>query len=80
MTETKKYTLEMTFNGETFKTETEDLKEAFMDMKPDVVHTEGYISIKNGDLFFQRRLDLVRLRKLFNHKETLGVFVDTLLF
>jgi len=73
-----KYTLEMTFNGETFKTETEDLKEAFMDMKPEVVHTEGYISITKDNLVFQRKLDLVKLRKLFSHKETLDVFIDTL--
>ena len=75
-----KYQLELTFNGGTQTKETEDLKEAFMEMKPDVVHTEGYISIKNGDLVFQRKLDLVKLRKLFNNKETLDVFIDTLLF
>ena len=73
------YKLEMTFNGETFKAETDDLKQAFMDMKPDFVHTEGYISINKDGLVFQRSLDLVRLRKLFAHKETLDVFIDTLL-
>ena len=76
----KKYKLELTFNGETFKTETEDLKGAFMSMKPDVVHTEGYITINKDDLVFQRRLDLVKLRKLFASEDTLNIFIDTLLF
>ena len=76
----KKYKLEMTFNGETFEKETDDLKKAFMDMKPDFVLTEGYITIKKDDLVFQRRLDLVKLRKLFASEDTLNIFIDTLIF
>ena len=74
-----KYKLELTFNGETFTKETDDLKKAFMDMKQEAVHTEGYITITNEDSnTFQRRLDLVKLRKLFADKETLDIFIDTL--
>ena len=77
----KKYKLELTFNGETFTKETNDLKKAFMDMKQDFVHTEGYITITNKDNnTFQRRLDLVKLRKLFASEDTLDIFIDTLIF
>ena len=76
-----KYTLELAFNGKTFTKETDDLKEAFRDMKQDFVHTEGYITITNEDLnTFQRRLDLVKLRKLFADPVTLDIFIDTLAF
>jgi len=75
-----KYTLELTFNGETFTKNTDDLKKAFMSMKPEFVHTEGYITISKGDAVFQRKLDLVKLRKLFANPEELDMFVDTLLF
>jgi len=75
-----KYTLELVFNGETFTKETDDLKESFMSMKQDFVHTEGYISITKGELVFQRKLELVKLRKLFANEDELDIFITTLMF
>jgi len=79
----KKYKLELVFNGETFKKRVmskDNLKKAFMSMKQDFVHTEGYIAIAKGELVFQRKLPLVKLRKLFVNPDELDMFIDPLIF
>jgi len=78
-----KYKLELAFNGETFKKSVmskDNLKKAFMAMKPDFVHTEGYVSITQGGLVFQRKLPLIKLRKLFANPDELDMFIDPLIF
>lgn len=78
-----KYKIEMVFNGETFSKTIEDkkdIKEAILSFKPDFVHTEGYINITHGDANFQRKLTLIKLRKLFADPQDLELFTSTLMF
>ncbi len=58
----------MKFNGTTVKKRPKtfaDLEGAIMYLKPDFVHTEMYITIKNGQFVYERKLNLIQGRKLF---------------
>lgn len=58
----------MKFNGITVKKRpktTADLDESVMALKPDFLHTEMYLTVKNGPFLYERRLSLIQGRKMF---------------
>ena len=50
--------LTLQFNGETFKKRPKDLREAILSVKPDVLHTEMYVTLKRGSDIREKRLNL----------------------
>ena len=68
----------MTFNGETFETDTDNLEETILSVKPDVLFTEIYITISNDDFTRDRRQSLEQGKKLFNSDEYREVFLINL--
>lgn len=72
------YQLIMHFNGETFQCWTNNLQISILSFKPVEVHTEGYIKIIKGTNFYERRLPLVNMRKLFNDPQTLEIMLANL--
>ncbi len=75
----KSYTVEMVFNGETFKKKSTDLFNAIESMKPEVCHTEAFITITKGLYVFERRLNLKQLKQLFNNEDVLRAFITNIL-
>jgi hypothetical protein len=73
------YNLKMTFNGETFNKKTKNLRTAIMSLKPDVLHTEAFIVIKNGEYVFERKLNLLQMKKLFNNEDVMNAFMTNII-
>lgn len=74
------YEVELKVNGETFTKTTNDLKRSILSLKPDFIHTEGYWKISKGEQVFERKLDLVTMRKLFADETRLDIFINNLMF
>lgn len=73
------YYLTLNFNGETYKKRPVDVKQAILSLKPAVLLTEMYVTLKKGDDVRERKLNLVQGKKLFNDENFLDVFVMNLL-
>lgn len=74
------YNLTLTFNGETYKKRPKkDIKEAILSTKPDVLHTEVYVTLKDKQDVRERKLSLKEGKKLFNSEDFINVFVMNLL-
>ena len=70
--------LTLQFNGETFKKRPKDLREAILSVKPDVLHTEMYVTLKRGEDVREKRLNLREGRRLFNNSDFMDVFLMNL--
>lgn len=79
ITKTKKYSLELAFNGEVYKTTTNDLEEALLEMKPDQLLTEIYVTARKRKEVAERRLSLQQGKRIFLDDMTRQVFVQNLL-
>lgn len=77
--QTPKYSLKMLFNGEEFNTKTSNLDEAILALKPEVLHTEVYLTAQKGEEVSERRLNLHQAKRLFVDDITRQVFVQNLL-
>ena len=75
----KAYSLEMTFNGETFTSTTDNLDEELKGMKPDLLHTEVYVTVGKGGEVSERRLSRVMAQRVFLDDVTREVFINNLL-
>ena len=74
------YNLTLKFNGETFnKRPKEDIRQAILSVKPSVLLTEMYVTLKKGSDVRERKLNLVQGRKLFNNEDFLDIFIINLL-
>ena len=78
-TKPKVYSLLMTFNGESFTAETNDLDAALKAMKPALLHTESYVTATKGEEVSERRLSRVQTQRMFLDDVTRQVFVNNLL-
>jgi len=75
----KAYSLEATFNGETYTSKTDDLGEALLKMKPAQLHTEIYVTAKKGEEVSERRLSLTQGKRVFIDDIVRQVFIQNLL-
>ena len=73
------YSLEMTFNGESITVETDDVDSALKAMKPELLHTESYVTVRKGEFMAERRLSRVQTQRVFLDDVTRQVFVQNLL-
>lgn len=76
----QKYRVTLQFNGEEFDIKTNNLIEAITAIKPEILYTELYITISDGQNEFQKRFNLVQGKRLFASDEMMDVFISTMLF
>jgi hypothetical protein len=72
------YNLKMTLNGETHEVTTDNLREAILSLKPEVLFTEVYMTITKGDFTRDRRLSLKQGKQLFASDTALEIFLINL--
>lgn len=77
--EPKAYSVWAKFNGMEFRKRTNDLQQAILDLKPDILHTEMYLIAKKGKESSERQLNLKQGKKLFNDDMFREVFINNLL-
>lgn len=75
----KKYEVTFKFNGETKTKRTDDILAVFDEVRPPLLHTEMYITVKNGKSVMERRFNLIQARKLFRDNVMKQVFLSNLL-
>lgn len=70
----------MLFNGLKFLKKTNDIAETILKLKPDVLHTDIYVTVsKQKEILAERKLNLIQGRKLFLDEGFLQVFINNLL-
>lgn len=76
-----KYNLTLLMNGETIKKRTENIKEAILSLKPEVLVTEIYVIVQKvgSKDTTERKLNLIQGKKLFRDENFLDVFIMNLL-
>lgn len=77
----KKYKLTMYFNGLVFTKQTDDIAKSILDLTPEILYTEVYISVRDNKTkeVIDRRLNLTQGRKLFRDETILEIFINNLL-
>lgn len=75
-----KYKVTLQFNEESFEIKTNNIVEAITAIKPEVLYTELYITISDGQSEFQKRFNLIQGKRLFASDEMMDVFISTMLF
>jgi len=74
------YYLTLNFNGETYNKRPKDVKAAIISVKPQLLFTDVYVTLKNNkNDVRERKLNLHQGRKLFQDENFLEVFVMNLL-
>lgn len=73
------YKLTMIFNGMTFVKQTDDIAKAILSLKPDVLYTDIYITVKQGKEITERKLNLKQGKNLFVNEDYLPIFINNLL-
>lgn len=76
----QKYEVILHFNNEEFKIKTDDIVKSITSIKPEVLYTELYITISDGQSEFQKRFNLIQGKRLFASDEMMDVFISTMLF
>ena len=77
--ETKKYKLEMFFNGFHFETKTNDIRESILSFSPGELFTEVFITITEKAGVRDRKLTLRQGKNLFMNEVFTDVFISNLL-
>ena len=75
----KKYSVAFKFNGEVKRKYTDDIALAIEAVKPTQLHTEMYVTVKNGEQLVERRLLLPQAKRVFQDAFHREVFINNLL-
>jgi hypothetical protein len=75
----EKYSLTFKINGETKKKRTDDISKALDDVRPPLVLTEMYVTVKKGKHLIERKLNLIQARKLFADSTAREIFINNLM-
>lgn len=70
--------MQFLFNGEHFESQS-NIKHAIEEVKPAQLHTEMYVTIKDGSNLIERKLNLIQGKKLFNDEMFREIFINNLL-
>jgi len=73
------YSVEMLFNGLSFKKRTQDIAKTILSFKPETLYTEVYVIVKKGKDVTERRLNLKQGKNLFVNEDYLPIFINNLL-
>lgn len=74
-----KYNLTFKFNGEEKIKKTDNILEALDEVRPPLLHTEMYFTLKKGKHVIERRLNLIQGRKLFRDAVAREIFINNLM-
>lgn len=74
----KKYRLDFYFNGDRFKKRTNDIDKTLLEVAPDQLYTEMYITAHFDDMKAERKLNLIEGRKLFRDDMFRQIFIQNL--
>jgi len=75
----KKYSVTAIINGETYKKQTNNVQETLMELKPEFVLTEMYVTVKNGKQVSERRMTAQQGKKFYSDEIFREVFMNNLL-
>jgi hypothetical protein len=77
--ESFKYVIEFVFNGFTFNVNTNDINDAIMYFKPEILYTDIYITVKDGEFTMERHLNLKQGKNLFINNDFREIFINNLM-
>lgn len=69
----------MLFNGKVYKKAGDDLSEIILSMKPELMLTDAYLTLKYKKHIIERKLSKIQSHKLFNDEEFREVFINNLM-
>lgn len=75
----KTYSVDFKFNGETITKRTSDIKQTLEAIRPPVLLTEMYVTVKNGKEKIERKLNLHQARRVFQDDIMREIFINNLL-
>lgn len=77
----KKYKLTMYFNGLVFNKQTDDIQKSILELKPEILYTEVYVSVRDNKTkeVTDRRLNLIQGKKLFRDETIMEIFINNLM-
>lgn len=64
-TPVKQFSVSVQLNGVTIKKRTSDLDVTIKELKPDWLHTDVFITVKNGKQVVERHLNMVQAKRVF---------------
>lgn len=73
------YSVELLFNGLSFKKRTQDISKTILSFKPEVLYTDMFVIVKKGKDVTERHLNLKQGKNLFVNEDYLPIFINNLL-
>ena len=74
----KKYTLKAIINGIHYSKRTDDVEKTLVELKPEFVLTEMYVTIKQKDALIERRMIAQHAKKFYQDPIFRQVFISNL--
>ena len=74
----KKYALKVVINGEHYLKRTNDVEKSLVELKPEFVLTEMYVTVKQKDALTERRLTTPQAKKFYQDPTFRQVFINNL--
>lgn len=71
----------MYFNGLVFNKQTDDISKSIIELTPEILYTEVYVSVRDNKTkeVTDRRLNLIQGKKLFRDETILEIFINNLM-
>lgn len=79
MDKTKLFTITFNLNGEKKVKRTKDIEKAILQVQPEVIYTESFVTIQQGKERLDRHLNLTETKKLFRDSMFREIFINNLL-
>lgn len=73
-----KYDIAILMNGETYSCITDNVKEYILSLKPELLFSEIYVTIKTTEDIIERKLNLVQGKRLFSDEMNMDIFINNL--
>lgn len=75
---TGKYDITIGMNGETYSCITDNVKEYILSLKPELLFSEIYVTIKTTEDIIERKLNLIQGKRLFSDEMNMDIFINNL--
>ena len=74
----KKYALKAVINGKRYSKRTNDIEQTLMELKPEFVLTEMYVTVKQDNAVIERRLLPLDAKKFYRDEIFRMIFINSL--
>lgn len=74
----KKYSLKAVINGKQYSKRTDDVEKTLVELKPEFVLTEMYVTVKQDKALVERRLVAAQAKKFYQDPIFRQVFINNL--